>query len=180
MIWDDYQNKCIAELEFRSEVKSVRLRKDRIVVALEQKVYVYNFADLQLIHHIETIQNPTGILALSPSESNTVLACPGMKPGYVHVELYDRKQSVMIPAHENPLQLLALNLDGTLLATASEKGTLIRVFDTLTGNHLREVRRGADRAVIQSIAFSPNSKLLVCSSDKGTVHVYSVDGSATG
>ena len=34
MIWDDFQNKCIAELEFRSEVIGVRLRRDRCAVDL--------------------------------------------------------------------------------------------------------------------------------------------------
>ncbi len=60
MIWDDHQNRCIGELSFRSEVKSVRLRRDRVVVALHNKVYVYNFADLSLLDHIETVDNPKG------------------------------------------------------------------------------------------------------------------------
>lgn len=43
------------------------------------------------------------------------------------------------------------------------------------------ISRGADRAEIYSICFSPNSQLLACSSDKGTVHVFSLgEGGANG
>ena len=35
-----------------------------------------------------------------------------------------------------------------MLATASEKGTLIRVFDSQTGKKLCEVRRGSERAMV--------------------------------
>jgi hypothetical protein len=37
-----------------------------------------------------------------------------------------------------------------------------------------QLRRGADRAEIYSLAFSPNAQWLGLSSDKGTVHVFSL------
>ncbi len=69
---------------------------------------------------------------------------------------------------------MALNLLGTILATASEKGTIIRLFSTEDGTHLQEVRRGADKAEIFSICFNKSSKWIACSSDKGTIHVFSI------
>lgn len=90
MIWDDHQNRCIGELSFRTEVKAVRLRRDRVVVALSNKVYVYNFADLSLLDHIETVDNPRGLLVVCPNPSNNVIACPGMQKGHVRVEVSAR------------------------------------------------------------------------------------------
>jgi WD repeat-containing protein 45 len=52
MIWDDHQNRCIGELSFRSEVKAVKLRRDRVVVALAHKIYLYRFSDLKLLDHV--------------------------------------------------------------------------------------------------------------------------------
>jgi WD40 repeat protein len=177
MIWDDHQNRCIGELSFRSEVRAVKLRRDRVVVVLENKIYVYNFADLKLVDHVETIKNSRGLVALCPSSANMVLACPGLIRGHVRVELYDSRRSTFIPAHETDLAAMALNLAGTRLATASEKGTLIRIFDTQTGQLQQELRRGADKADIYSLSFDPHCKHLACSSDKGTVHIFKLTGS---
>lgn len=176
MIWDDHQNRCIGELSFRSEVRAVRLRRDRIVVVLEHKIYVYNFADLKLLHQIETIANPRGLCALSAASNSTVLACLGLHRGQVRVEHYGLKKTKFIPAHDSHLACFSLTVDGHLLATASFKGTLVRIFNSLDGTKLREVRRGADRAEIYSIAFSSNAQWLALSSDKGTVHVFSLRG----
>jgi len=175
MIWDDHQNRCIGELSFRSEVKAVKLRRDRVVVVLEHKIYVYDFSHLKLLDHIETIQNIKGLCALCPDPQNTVLVCPGLQKGYLRVELYDIKRMSLIQAHEGSLGCFALSFDGKLLATASEKGTLIRIWDTATGKQIQELRRGADHAEIQSLCFSPKtSSYLAVSSDKGTIHIFKV------
>jgi hypothetical protein len=73
-----------------------------------------------LLHQIETCPNPRGLVSLSPA-TTTVLAVPGQKPGTVCVELFDIKQSQLILAHTNGLTQIVLNLEGTRLATASEK-----------------------------------------------------------
>ncbi|KAF4364752.1 hypothetical protein F8388_018428 [Cannabis sativa] len=174
MIWDDHQSRCIGELSFRSEVKGVRLRRDRIVVVLVQKIFVYNFADLKLLHQIETIANPKGLCEVSHVSSPVVLVCPGLQKGQVRVEHYGSKRTKFIMAHDSRIACFSLTQDGRLLATASSKGTLVRIYNTLDGSLLQEVRRGADRAEIYSLAFSSTAQWLAVSSDKGTVHVFSL------
>ncbi|KAL9648004.1 hypothetical protein ABK040_012034 [Willaertia magna] len=171
ILWDDNQSAPIGELTFKSEVKAVKLRRDKIVVVLEKFVYVYNFDKLERIRKFETYKNPKGLVALSPVDE-CVLAFPHTTKGVVRVELLDQDKSHLINAHDSVINALALNFDGTRLSTASEKGTLIRIFDTQKGTKLQEVRRGADRADIYSITFSPDSQFFCCSSDKGTIHIF--------
>ena len=59
-----------------------------------------------------------------------------------------------------------------MLATASEQGTLIRVFDTKTLDQVGEFRRGVEKAIIFGLAFSDGGRWLAATSDKGTVHVF--------
>ncbi|WVZ67530.1 hypothetical protein U9M48_016592 [Paspalum notatum var. saurae] len=174
MIWDDHQSRCIGELSFRSPVRGVRLRRDRIVVVLDNKIFVYNFADLKLVHQIETAPNPKGLCAVSQQPGSIVLVCPGVQKGQVRVEHYGARKTKFINAHTSRVACFALSQDGRLIATASTKGTLVRIYNAAEGNLLQEVRRGADRAEIYSLAFSNNLQYLAVSSDKGTIHVFNL------
>ncbi|WRX23018.1 WD40 repeat - like 10 [Theobroma cacao] len=174
LLWDDNVSRCVGELSFRSPIRSLRLRRDTIVVALLHKIYVYNLSDFKLLHQLETTSNPKGLCEVSQVTGPMVLVCPGLQKGAVRVENYGSKRSTFINAHSSNITCLALSYDGRVLATASTKGTLIRVFNALDGTLIQEVRRGADRAEIFSLAFSSTAQWLAVSSDKGTVHVFSL------
>ncbi|GFZ15132.1 autophagy 18 D-like protein [Actinidia rufa] len=164
----------IVEMLFRSNILALVGDGIRIVVVLEHKIYVYNFTDLKLLHQIETLSNPRGLCCLSHMLNTSVLACLGLRRGQVRVEHFGLSMTRFINAHDSQIATLTLTMDGLLLATASTKGTLIRIFNTMDGTRLQEVRRGVDKADIYSIALSPNVQWLAVSSDKGTVHIFSL------
>jgi len=77
-------------------------------------------------------------------------------------------------AHSTPLSALEINQKGDLIATASEKGTLIRLFNSKDGSLVQELRRGTENHQIFCIAFSFESEWLACTSDSGTCHIFSL------
>ncbi|XP_013789571.2 WD repeat domain phosphoinositide-interacting protein 2-like [Limulus polyphemus] len=100
------------------------------------------------------------------SYSNTILA----------VKLNRVQAKIMIPAHDSPLASMTFNPCGTKIATASEKGTVIRIFSIIDGVKLYEFRRGVKRCVsIYSMSFSLDSNFLCVSSNTETVHIFKLD-----
>ena len=176
MLWDDHQGRAIGELSHTTAVRSVKMRRDRISVCLDDKVLVYNLEDLKLVHEARTVPNPLGLLAMSSSSDDaTVIAHPGEAIGQVRVDALDSKRTRMIQAHNRNIAAIAITEHGKYIATASEKGTLIRIFSTQDGSKIREVRRGTDPATIFSLAFSFEQGMphwLASTSDKGTLHIF--------
>lgn len=78
----------------------------------------------------------------------------------------------MAEAHRSPLSCISLNSTGTLLATASDKGTIIRVFAIPSAKKLYQFRRGSMPSRIYSMAFNATSTLLCVSSASDTVHIF--------
>lgn len=218
-IYDDHDHRTIGQLVFRQKVIAAKLRRDRIIVVLRDRIYIYNFSDFGLLDKVYTGDNTRGLVGISidnggvggstveraedvlgvrggGERNGLVLACPSTQRGQVRVELYGLRRTTFVDAHESALGALALCVDGSLLATASERGTVIRLFDTRgvtvgggkattssaardtsstslsSSIPLREFRRGVERATISCLTFSLDSCWLAAASDHGTVHIF--------
>ena len=132
------------------------------------QVFTFTPAPTQL-HVFDTVLNMKGLCALSPTSDKALLAFPVSgevsavqnanisSSGLGRVQIVDLanpdNQPITIVAHDTKLSCLQMNIQGTRLATASDKGTLIRIFDTESGKLLSELRRGTQAATIYSINF---------------------------
>ena len=174
----------------------MRLNRKRLAVVLEEEIYLYDISNMSLLHTIATSPNPSAICALSPSSENCFIAYPLPKPRddpetrrpahappqstYIaptsgEVLVFDTltlKAVNVIEAHRSPLCSICLNNEGTLLATASETGTIIRVFSVPRGQKLYQFRRGTYPSTIYSMSFNLSSTLLCVSSTSDTVHIF--------
>jgi WD40 repeat protein len=178
ILWDDIAHRPFSELNFKSDVLNVKLRKDRVFVALVKKVYVYNFENLECSSSFNTCDNPQGLLSVSTAEDKCVMAIPDEKVGSVKLVHFkkgsEEYEIVQVMCHTSGIAALRLSQDGSVLATASPKGTLIRAYETSSGKQIADVRRGMDVALISDLVIDPKNKLVACSSDKGTVHVFNI------
>ena len=167
VLWDDHKQKEISEMRFMSSVRNVKMKKDRIFAVTEDKIYVFNFNTLELIDTLETKNNKKGIISISVIDNGDI--------GKVKIKNYDKQTDISIQAHKGPINFLQLNKDGSILATASDKGTLIRLFNTATGEIIQELRRGTENAEIYSIAFDDTNRFLAVSSDRKTIHIFIIN-----
>ena len=81
------------------------------------------------------------------------------------------KPPAVIDAHRHPLIHMAMSASGVLLATASESGTVVKVFDLAAGALVHVLRAQIMSSVIGSIAFN-RAGTLVCATFGTTLHVF--------
>nr|CAH8860035.1 unnamed protein product [Trichobilharzia regenti] len=172
-------NTLICHYRYTLTILAVKMNHQRLVVCVEDGIFIHNMRDMQLLHKVEeTPPNRNGVIALSANESNCYLAYPGShRVGTVFIfDALSFQNVTSIAAHDGLLACLTFNARANLLATASEKGTVIRVFSIPQGEKVIEFRRGLTRCVsICCLSFSMNSQYLIAASHTETVHVFKLE-----
>ncbi|KAK0302314.1 Phosphatidylinositol 3,5-bisphosphate-binding protein [Friedmanniomyces endolithicus] len=197
IFWDAVLGKETARFHLHEPVLGVRLSGRWMVVVLRERTVVFEYQELQprslssphedgsstekVPDPNEALRAPNKVKALYPTSTNDhalanlrgdLLVLPAQSTGQVQLIPLSGGSKRVLRAHNTSLRCLAISDDGTLLATASEQGTLIRVYSISNVDQIAEFRRGSDHAIIFSLAFSPGNRWLACTSDKGTLHIF--------
>lgn len=172
--------KCYPE-----EILALKANKKVLTVCLSRSIYVHSTSNLELLLTVDTLPaSYGGICAISENANfgKCYLAYPCSEDiGHVLLmEIFNKCDIIKVAAHKNNLAAIAMNYQQTLLATASVKGTVVRVISIPVGRRLYEFRRGLTRSArVYSLSFSTDSGLLCCSSSTGTIHIFKLQPTRT-
>ncbi|XP_026318138.1 WD repeat domain phosphoinositide-interacting protein 4-like isoform X2 [Hyposmocoma kahamanoa] len=191
MLLDDQRRKFCSEVLFKSPIRALCARRDKVAVVLQSSIQVLCLPSLQRVALLRTPTNSRPLCALATEPGALqILAAPAHRKGSLQllklfqdvsraVKGAQSSSPAVVGCHQTELVCLSLSANGAKLATASARGTIIRLWDTVSKQMLHELRRGSDYADVYCINFNPSGSLVCCVSDKGTLHVWSTRGQPT-
>lgn len=177
IIWDDIAQEILGLKLFDNEIIKIRVKIDKIFILTKNQIHVLDTNSLEEIDSFKLNLNDICLFDISLNDINTVLIWTNNIQGIINIKSYNTNKIYDIKCHKDSIRCISINTAGTLIATASHRGTLIRIFDVSTGQLIQEVRRGSTYAIIKNITFSINSKYLCVTSDKDAIHIFEIKNS---
>ena len=180
ILWNELKQKVENQLIVSNNVKNIKIKRTKIFIIEENNILVFTLGNYEKIDSLKTFTNKIGIFGISLDPKINMISYPSPDAGKIITKDYDNKIEgdfivSEINAHKNEIIALVMNYDGSLIASASERGTIIKIFKSKDGSLLQELRRGTEPAEIYSLAFDFKSRFIACSSNKGTVHIFNIN-----
>ncbi|KAL6911987.1 hypothetical protein ACP4OV_000792 [Aristida adscensionis] len=175
----------LKDLNFKTSILAVRLSRKRLVVVLQDKTFIYDLNSTTILEEIETVPNTKGLCAFAPNSEGCYLALPAStsKGSALVYKASEPELICQIDAHQSPLAAMVFSSNGMYLATASEKGTMVRVHLVAPAAKSHSFRRGTYPSTIYSLSFGPSVDLpdvLVATSSSGSLHMFFLDAARNG
>jgi WD40 repeat protein len=182
IIYDNHQELVVSQIRFNSDIINVKIRTDSIIGLISNRIYILNINTLEIVDEIEIDIINNHLYGISYIHSVLILAFPQNKSkGKIQIEKYcistkinKKIKTEIVNAHESNVVYLAVNNNGTLLASASEKGPHIRLFDTSNGALLAELKKGKN-GTMTHISFEQNNEYIGYTNNIGKIYIYDIN-----
>lgn len=168
VLYDDKTKKYLDIIKLDENIKDIKISDKYIGILTESRIVLY------------TLENTKDTMKEIKIVNTDIFLLSNKYVMYVDINniicIYDIKNNITkkLYGHDNNIKNIETNVDEKLIATVSQKGTIIRVFDIETLVKVHEFRRGAYCSNINSINFNKDSTYLAVISDKITVHIYNL------
>jgi WD40 repeat protein len=172
IIWDDNKKVILGEILYNQRIQNVDVTQKHIYVQTDKKLYIYQFDNLLLLKQLDC--NNTTNFSISHKDTEIVVY-PTLNTGEIGILDMKNENNYVIQAHNSNIEQVIIDYKGKYIASASEKGTIIRMYDVETKKLLNEFRRGTEHVPIIQLAFHPNMTMLLVESDKGTIHIFNTE-----
>lgn len=168
VIWDDHMSQIIGSVEFEKNISSIKTNKSVIVVGTHNSVHIYSWNNMEEINCFEAHDVTFDNLCLT-SDDNYSLVFPISNN---EIKIY-KGESKNLAVVESKVQIMTTNRN--LLAVASERGTILKIIDTVRGEIIACYRRGIYGTKINCMCFDSENEYLAVTSEKGTLHIFKLD-----
>lgn len=150
-------------LVFANHIISLKFSRSHIIVMLPTQIRVYNTFTLVCVFVQDIV-----CTALCGCCNNEIFALSREEDvGAIHILdiSHNQVESKRKRAHDNAIQTMTFNTDASLIASASVKGTLVRVWNVEHMTLHALFRRGNFNAAIYHLSFSYDDWFLCCSTN---------------
>ena len=173
IVWDDVAQEVVSEISYPDKIVVFHATRKYIYVQTDKKLYIYQLNTLLLVKQFDTTQTP--VFAVSENETYNIVVFPSQQLGHITIQNIDTGDVSTIYAHYGTIESIGVSRDAKYIATASDKGTIIRMYSIETKTILHEFRRGLDYVRITQLLFHPSNRILLASSDRGSIHLFNTE-----
>ena len=196
ILWNDKNDEISNEYRCDSFIINCYIKQNCIFIICSDNIIIINTKSMELIEKIETINNPKGIFSICNEPKKYIFSYPDNSKGNILIRFFDKvnkinnekKQDneklgdnntkiIIKNAHKGNINILCFNYIGTKIASTSNSGTVIRIFDVEFGKLITEFRRGNIDAHIYSLSFSFNDNYLGLTSNHSSCHIFDLQNS---
>ena len=170
-IWDDSKEKYIGFIEIKNNIEFVKMNKNFILISDNKHLYIYNFENLQFKKKI--YYNSYHLFHYDISFNNIITYTD--KIGFINLYNVDNNHTRTFKAHDNNIQYIKISNNSKYIASVSENGSIIKIFDFNTFKLLKLLYRGINYSKIISIDFDMNDEYIFVFTNNKTLHIYNLN-----
>lgn len=166
-IWDELKKKNIYKIEKNYNIELLKVTKNNIFINTKEDLSIYNLETLEKIGSLN-INN----LVLDISMNYIVY---NKLDGYIEILDIINNKLLLNKCHDNKIQFLKISNTLKYIATISETGKTIKIYNLKNNILVREYFRGIRASLIKYVEFDKNDETLLVYSDKKTLHLYKIN-----